>query len=139
VLTTQHPLSAKVGTTSPTSGVRSVGIVRLRTKATEFFFVYLVSHVVFPSGFPNKNVGAFIISHAYYTTRPFHNPLLEHPKNISWKSINYRFPYYAVFFSLLLPPLKIFSLAPCSQTHAIYVLSVKLETNFHTYEKQLDI
>jgi hypothetical protein len=27
-LTTQHPLSAKVGTTSPTSGGRSVGIVR---------------------------------------------------------------------------------------------------------------
>jgi hypothetical protein len=35
-LTTQHPLSAKVGTTSPTSGGRSVGIVRSRTKATEF-------------------------------------------------------------------------------------------------------
>jgi hypothetical protein len=34
----QHPLSTKVGTTSPTSGGRSVGIVRLRTKATEFFF-----------------------------------------------------------------------------------------------------
>jgi hypothetical protein len=27
-LTTRHPLSAKVGTTSPTSGGRSVGIVR---------------------------------------------------------------------------------------------------------------
>jgi hypothetical protein len=27
-LTTQHPLSAKVGTTSPRSGGRSVGIVR---------------------------------------------------------------------------------------------------------------
>jgi hypothetical protein len=36
VLTTQHPPSAKVGTTSPTSGGRSVGIVRSRTKATEF-------------------------------------------------------------------------------------------------------
>jgi hypothetical protein len=36
-LTTQHPLSAKVGTTSPTSGGRSVGIVRSRTKATVFF------------------------------------------------------------------------------------------------------
>jgi hypothetical protein len=30
-LTTQHPLSAKVGTTSPRSGGRSVGIVRSRT------------------------------------------------------------------------------------------------------------
>jgi hypothetical protein len=29
----------KVGTTSPTSGGRSVGIVRLRTKATEIFFL----------------------------------------------------------------------------------------------------
>ena len=28
----------KVGTNSPTGGGRSVGIVRLRTKATEFFF-----------------------------------------------------------------------------------------------------
>jgi hypothetical protein len=28
VLTTQHPLSAKVGNTSPKSGGRSVGIVR---------------------------------------------------------------------------------------------------------------
>jgi hypothetical protein len=40
-LTTQHPLSAKVGTTSPRSGGRSVGIVRWRTKATEFFFFLL--------------------------------------------------------------------------------------------------
>jgi hypothetical protein len=35
-LTTQHSISARVGTTSPTSGGRSVGIVRFRTKATEF-------------------------------------------------------------------------------------------------------
>jgi hypothetical protein len=38
-LTTRHPLSAKVGTT-PTSGDRSVGIVRLRTKTTEFVYVF---------------------------------------------------------------------------------------------------
>jgi hypothetical protein len=37
-LTTQHPLSAKVGTTSPTSGDRSVGIVRYRNKSTKVFF-----------------------------------------------------------------------------------------------------
>jgi hypothetical protein len=36
-LITQHPLSPKFGTT-PTSGGRSVDIVRLRTKATEFRF-----------------------------------------------------------------------------------------------------
>jgi hypothetical protein len=35
-LTTQHPLSAKVGTTSPRSGGRTVGIVRWRTKAFLF-------------------------------------------------------------------------------------------------------
>jgi hypothetical protein len=39
-LTTRHPLSAKVGTTSPTSGGRSVGIVRSWTKATEFSFSF---------------------------------------------------------------------------------------------------
>jgi hypothetical protein len=43
-LTTQHPLSAKVGTTSPTSGGRWVGIVRSRTKATEFSLVYKSEH-----------------------------------------------------------------------------------------------
>jgi hypothetical protein len=36
VQNTRHPLSTKVGTTSQTSGGRSVGIVRSRTKATEF-------------------------------------------------------------------------------------------------------
>jgi hypothetical protein len=46
VLTTQHPLSAKVGTASPTSGGPSVGIVRLRTKATEFFFYMLRGYVI---------------------------------------------------------------------------------------------
>jgi hypothetical protein len=37
-LTTWHPLSSKVSRTSLTNGVRSVGIVRLQTKATEFSF-----------------------------------------------------------------------------------------------------
>jgi hypothetical protein len=42
-LTTQHPMFAKkVGTTSPTSGGRSVGIVRSRTKALEFSLVICV-------------------------------------------------------------------------------------------------
>jgi hypothetical protein len=41
-LTTRHPLSAKVGTTSPRSGGRSVGIVRSRTKATVFSFSLVV-------------------------------------------------------------------------------------------------
>jgi hypothetical protein len=45
-LTTKHSLSAKVGTTSPTSGGRSVGIVRSRTKATEFSFSPMQSLVV---------------------------------------------------------------------------------------------
>jgi hypothetical protein len=38
-LTTWHPLSAKVVLTSPASGGRSVGKVRSRTQATEFFLV----------------------------------------------------------------------------------------------------
>jgi hypothetical protein len=36
-LTTRHPLSAKVGTNFALGCGRSVGIVRLRTKTTEFF------------------------------------------------------------------------------------------------------
>jgi hypothetical protein len=36
------PLSAKVGTISPRSGGRSVGIVRLRTEATDFFLIVVV-------------------------------------------------------------------------------------------------
>jgi hypothetical protein len=35
VLTTQHPLSAKLAVTLPKCGGRSVGIVRLQTKTTE--------------------------------------------------------------------------------------------------------
>jgi hypothetical protein len=38
VLTTQHPLPAKVGTNFADKRGRSVGIVRLRTKATEISF-----------------------------------------------------------------------------------------------------
>jgi hypothetical protein len=38
-LTTRHPLSAKVGTT-PTGCGRSVGIVRFRSKTTEFSFSF---------------------------------------------------------------------------------------------------
>jgi hypothetical protein len=34
-----HPLSMKVGTTSPTSGGRSVGIVHSQAQATEFFII----------------------------------------------------------------------------------------------------
>jgi hypothetical protein len=40
------PLSAKVGLTSPTSAGRSVGIVRLRTKATELLLLLVVEVVV---------------------------------------------------------------------------------------------
>jgi hypothetical protein len=49
-LTTRHPLSAKVITTSPTRGGRSVGIVRSRTKATKFSLVTTrASHCMTPS------------------------------------------------------------------------------------------
>jgi hypothetical protein len=43
-LTTRHPLSAKVGTNLPTSGGPSVGIVLLRTKATEFLVLSLLAN-----------------------------------------------------------------------------------------------
>jgi hypothetical protein len=42
VLTTQHPLSAKVGTNSSTSDGRLVGIVHLRTKAREFVLLAII-------------------------------------------------------------------------------------------------
>jgi hypothetical protein len=45
VLTTRHPLSTKVGITSPTSGSLSVDIVRSRTKATELqLYAFSLSH-----------------------------------------------------------------------------------------------
>ena len=40
----------KFALTSPTGGGRSVGVVRLRTKATEFFFYYVSSHRPFLPG-----------------------------------------------------------------------------------------
>jgi hypothetical protein len=42
-LITQHPLSAKVGTSFADGGDRSIGIVRLRTKTMEFFFMLVLS------------------------------------------------------------------------------------------------
>jgi hypothetical protein len=48
-LTTRHPLSAKVGTNF--AGGRSVGIVRLRTKDTEFSFRCVSTEVTW--GKPN--------------------------------------------------------------------------------------
>jgi hypothetical protein len=41
-LTKRHPLSAKVGTNFAAGCGRSVGIVRLRIKTTEFSFFFLV-------------------------------------------------------------------------------------------------
>jgi hypothetical protein len=46
-LTTRHPLSAKVGIISPTSGGRSVWVVRLRTKTTEFVCVFVCGKIHF--------------------------------------------------------------------------------------------
>jgi hypothetical protein len=43
-LTTRRPLSAKLALTSLTSGGRSVGIVRLRTKTTEIVFCFVILH-----------------------------------------------------------------------------------------------
>jgi len=55
--------------TSPTGGGRSVGIVRVRTKATEFSFSYILS-VFFSSkcsSFHNSNVFDSCIIHVLYT------------------------------------------------------------------------
>jgi hypothetical protein len=43
-----HPLSAKVGTNSPKSGGRLVGIVRSRTQATEFNLYAVMLHCSIP-------------------------------------------------------------------------------------------
>jgi hypothetical protein len=41
-LTTRHPLSTKLELTSPTFSGRSVGVVGLRTKGTEFSLVFIL-------------------------------------------------------------------------------------------------
>jgi hypothetical protein len=56
MLTTWHPLSAKVGTnTSPTNGGRSVGIVCSRTKAMELSFLLR-------GGTPPSNEGSEVLT-----------------------------------------------------------------------------
>jgi hypothetical protein len=47
----------KLALTSPTGGGRSVGIVRSRTKATEFFYYWVYG--LFPSFDISNNVGHF--------------------------------------------------------------------------------
>jgi len=59
----------KLALTSPTGGGRSVGIVRVRTKATEFVLFYILS-VFFSSKcslFHNSNVFGSCIIHILYT------------------------------------------------------------------------
>jgi hypothetical protein len=60
-LTTRHPLSAKSALTSPAGCGRSVGIVRLRTKTTEFVVLFVCSSH-FSSGFRTKILYAFLFS-----------------------------------------------------------------------------
>jgi len=46
----------KLALTSPTGGGRSVGIVRVRTKATEFFFLIgMINEVFSSSGYMGTN------------------------------------------------------------------------------------
>jgi hypothetical protein len=58
-LTTWQPLSAKVGTTLPTSGGRSVGIVRSRTKATEFSSVLVYKVRILDNAFENLQITVY--------------------------------------------------------------------------------
>jgi hypothetical protein len=46
-LTTRHPFQLKLALTSPTGCGRSVGIVRLRTKTTEFSFHLILLYLTF--------------------------------------------------------------------------------------------
>jgi hypothetical protein len=64
-LTTWHLLSHKLAITSPTSGGRSVGIVRSRTQTLEFFFFKKLHRTYFFPGFSVQN-----ISEPPYSRRP---------------------------------------------------------------------
>jgi hypothetical protein len=55
----QHPLSAKVGTTSPTSGGSSVGIVGSWTKATEFSLLNITVSISDPIALNDRMIGEF--------------------------------------------------------------------------------
>ena len=64
------PLSAKVGTTSPTGGGRSVGIVRSRTKATEFSFsLVLWIYIFFWRCDPTRAMASSLLRFLYHTQR----------------------------------------------------------------------
>jgi hypothetical protein len=73
-LTTQHPLSAKVGSTSPRSGCRSVGIVRYLTKAKGFFFLSL-DHLQ-ENAVSVFHLQCFFTEHSVYFYGPRHNSVL---------------------------------------------------------------
>ena len=57
----------KLALTSPTGGGRAVGIVRVRTKATEFSYILSVSFSSKCSLFYNSNVFGSYIIHILYT------------------------------------------------------------------------
>jgi hypothetical protein len=59
----------KLALTSPTGGGLSVGIVRLRTKTTEFFFELSLVR-------PNKSI-PFVQSHDYYSSEKFRRSVSE--------------------------------------------------------------
>lgn len=91
-----------------------------------------------PPGFPNKNVCAVIIYHACYRPRPFHISSSDQPKNILWwSSLIMEFPQ--AFYNFLSHKAKIVSLTSCSQSLAVQITSLILQTDFHTHENQLHI
>jgi hypothetical protein len=105
-MTTQHPLSAKVDTTSPTSGGRSIGIVCSRSKATEFNLVVLMwPRTVVSLSFSLKNktyVCHHFIQRVYNCRRKF-SQITDQRGGLFWLS------NFSAFFGLSRNILKIAS------------------------------
>jgi len=71
----------KLALTSPTGGGRSVGIVRVRTKATEFFYIVCYFFSAKCILFHNSNVFGSCIIHILYTgVLKFKKKIIPAPK-----------------------------------------------------------
>jgi hypothetical protein len=92
--------------------------------------------VSFPLAFPPIDLYAFFFS-CIRVTCPVHLILLDLIiLIILGKNTNYEAPHCAAFSTLLSLQLsldQIFSSAPCSQSHSIYVPPLMSETKFHAH------
>ena len=77
----------KLALTSPTGGGRSVGIVRSRTKATEFFFIKFMSNIFHASEVSGLICTAYLEGRVYLRFRgnfePFYVGRYKLPKVIA--------------------------------------------------------